>query len=70
MTEMTTNAPQHAPSAALIEAAPDLLQAAEQAVELIKTARRYFPKSVKHRDKFDLELTCAVLGSAIHKAKS
>ena len=46
-----------------------LLEACKRAENLIRTARKYFPKSVKNSDKFDLENTCATLGKAIHNAE-
>ena len=49
-------------------AAPELLEACEQALELIKIARGYFPKSVHNQDKFQLESACAAIGTAIQKA--
>ena len=49
-------------------AAPDLLEACERAAEIIKTARQYFPKSVRKSDKFDLENTNATVTAAIAKA--
>jgi len=56
-------------NARLIAAAPELLEACKFALELIKTARNYFPKSIQNRDKFTLENTCATLGKAIHHAE-
>jgi hypothetical protein len=56
-------------NALLLAAAPDLLYAAKLAMEIIKTARQYFPKSFTHRDKFALENTCATIGAAIAKAE-
>ncbi len=55
-------------NAALIAAAPDMLEALNDAAETIKKARRYFPKSIKNGDRFDLENTCATIGKAIQKA--
>ena len=52
----------------LIKAAPDLLAATRAAAALIVTARRYFPKSVKNSDRFQLELVSAELGKAIAAA--
>lgn len=56
--------------AALIAAAPDLLAALESAAKLVQTARQYFPKSVKHADRFALELTCADINAALAKVRS
>ena len=55
--------------ARLIAAAPDLLEALKQVSNLVRTARKYFPKSVKHSDRFQLEQTCATITSAIAKAE-
>lgn len=46
-----------------------LLKACEAALDLIETARQYFPKSIKNSDKFKLENTCAAIGTAIAQAK-
>ena len=51
----------------LRDAAPDMLKALEMAGELVRLARRYFPKSIKHGDRFKLEQTCAAITSAIKK---
>lgn len=55
--------------AALAAAAPDMFAALKMTQKLIKTARQYFPKSMRKSDKFDLELTCAAVSKAIAKAK-
>lgn len=55
-------------NAKLIAAAPELLAACEEAKELIRVARRYFPKAIKNSDKFTLENTCASIGKAVDKA--
>jgi hypothetical protein len=52
----------------LLKAAPEMLKALEYAAKLIETARRYFPKSIKNSDRFQLENTCATIGKAIHNA--
>ena len=57
------------PSDSVLEAAPDLLAACKLAVELVKTARRYFPKSMKDTDTFSLENTNATLCTAIRAAE-
>ena len=55
--------------ARLIAAAPVMLEALRYAAELIPTARRYFPKSVKFSDRFQLENVCATIGKAISQAE-
>ena len=55
-------------NARLICAAPELLEACKMAMELIKIARKRFPKSIKHDDKYVLESVCATIGNAINKA--
>lgn len=52
------------------EAAAVALAALLAAAEIIKTARRYFPKAIKHRDKWALELTNAEIGKAITKIEA
>ena len=56
-------------NARFIAAAPEMLDALQFAAQLIPIARRYFPKSIKNRDSFTLELTCATIGKAIYNAK-
>lgn len=56
-------------NAALIAAAPELLAALKYAQEIIATARQYFPKSIRHSDRFQLENTCAAINKAIDKAE-
>lgn len=56
-------------NAALIAAAPELLEACKYAAELVKTARKYFPKSIKNSDRFSLENTCATINKAIARAE-
>ena len=56
-------------NARLIAAAPSMLEALRYAAELIPTARRYFPKSVKFSDRFQLENVCATIGKAISHAE-
>jgi hypothetical protein len=46
----------------------ELLQALSYAAELIKTARRYFPKSIRNRDKFQLENTNAAIVDVLYRA--
>ena len=48
----------------------DTLNALEMAVDLIKIARGYFPKSIRNSDKFALENTNAALIAAIAKIHS
>lgn len=48
----------------------DTLNALEMAVDLIKIARGYFPKSIRNSDKFALENTNAALTAAIAKIHS
>lgn len=45
-----------------------LVAALRDAEQLISVARRYFPGSIRNSDKFNLENTCAAIGSALHKA--
>ena len=56
-------------NAALMAAAPDLLAACELALDIIRVARNYFPKSIKNPASFNLESTNAAIGKAVHKAK-
>ena len=46
-----------------------LVAALNDAASLIVTARQYFPKSIRHSDTWKLELTCATVGSALHRVK-
>jgi len=41
-------------AARMMLAAPDMLQALKDALEIFKTARKYFPKSVRNADRFNL----------------
>ncbi len=56
------------PDATLYAAAPEIVAALKHAAEIIKTARRYFPKSIRNRDTFSLELCNAGIGKALYKA--
>lgn len=56
-------------NARLIAASPDMLAALLHAAEIIKTARGYFPKSIKNPDRFALELAAAEIGKALHRAQ-
>jgi len=47
----------------------ELVEVAKYAQEVIRIARRYFPKSIKNRDRFNLENTCAAIGKTIFKAE-
>lgn len=54
----------------LIAAAPDLLSALMAAKDVLETAKRYFPKSIKDADRFSLLNTLAnSVNPAILKAK-
>ena len=57
-------------NARLIAAAPELLEALELAAKLVSTARRHFPKSIKHSDRFELELVSAQINKVMNKATS
>ena len=56
-------------NAALIASATTMLEALHYAAELIHTARKHFPKSVQHADRFQLENVCATIGKAIAQAE-
>ena len=43
------------------------LEALQLAAETLKTARRYFPKSIRNTDKYQLESTCATISKAIQE---
>lgn len=55
--------------ATLFAASPELLDALRYASELIPVARKYFPKSIRNRDRFQLENTCATINKAITKVE-
>lgn len=48
----------------------DLLEALQMAAELVKTARQYFPRSIKDAATFKLEATNAAITAAIAKANA
>jgi hypothetical protein len=49
----------------LIAAAPEMLQALEDAAKILALAHRYFPKSIKNRDTFGL---CNIEANSVNKA--
>ena len=53
----------------LISERQEMLAALQEAAKVIQLARRYFPKTVKHADRFTLENTCATVGAAIAKVQ-
>lgn len=53
--------------AALLAENAALRAAMESASALILTARAHFPKSMHHADRFQLELTCAAIGTALNR---
>jgi len=57
-------------NARLIASAPDLLHGLKAAKEVLETAKRYFPKSIKNADKFHLlNVLENVIRPAIEKAE-
>ncbi len=56
-------------NAAMRLAHEEMLEALKEAQKIISTAREYFPKSIKNTDRFNLENTCACIGTAIAKAE-
>ena len=52
-------------SAEMIAAAPAMLAALKDARGMLETASRYFPKSIKNRDRFDL---LNILNNSVEKA--
>lgn len=56
-------------AALLLAAGPDMAEALKTAEKIIKTARQYFPKSIKNGDRFALELAAAEIGKALHRAQ-
>ena len=56
-------------NAALIAAAPEMLTALHDALDIIQTAKQYFPKSIKDRDTFHLlNIEANSIRAAIAKA--
>lgn len=55
--------------AARLDSAPAMLEALKLAERLIAANRHRFPKSIKHPDCFELNLTRAAIGKAIHNAE-
>jgi hypothetical protein len=45
----------------------ELLEAMEKVYQLVQIARKYFPKSIKNNDKFDLENTNATIGKTVYR---
>ena len=43
----------------------ELIEACKTALELVKLARNYFPKSIRNRDKFTLELAGVTIDKAL-----
>ena len=50
-------------------AAPDMLDALKLAEEIVRTARQYFPKSIKNKDTFMLNNYGVAINKAIAKAE-
>jgi hypothetical protein len=48
----------------------EMLEALKVADNLVKIARKYFPKSIRNNDKFQLENACATIGNILAKVKS
>lgn len=55
-------------NAKLIAAAPEMLEAIIKAKEMMETARKYMPKSIKNSDRYEFENANAAIGNAIYKA--
>ena len=53
--------------ARVIAEVPAMIEALEIADVLIKTARKYFPKSVKNTDRFNLALANAAITSILKR---
>ena len=49
---------------------PEILEALKVADDLVKIARRYFPKSIRNNDKFQLESACATIKNILTKVES
>lgn len=54
-------------AAHMFAASPEMFAALKEAEKIVKTARQYFPKSIRNSDRFSLELTAAAIGKALHK---
>jgi hypothetical protein len=52
------------------KAAPAMYEALKFTVELTAIARKYFPKSIKHNDRFTLENACAAINKALAKVEN
>lgn len=50
-----------------VAAPPEVREALETSARLIREARPRFPKSVRHPDRFQMELACAAVGTALSK---
>ena len=46
------------------------IEALKLAAKLIITARKYFPKSIRNSDTFQMEYTCAAINKAIAQVQS
>lgn len=47
-----------------------IIAALESSSKIIETARRYFPKSIRNHDTFQLNLTAAEVSKALEEMKS
>lgn len=57
-------------AALMFAASPEMFAALKNAEKIIKTARQYFPKSIKNPDRFALELAAAEIGKALHRTQA
>ena len=53
----------------LHKAASDMHEALKYSQDLIVIARKYFPKSIRNTDRFQLENTCSAINAALRKAE-